>query len=127
MREYNTSVISHDLAYSTQALSTQPIRYTNTFRSSVLETAPVDAAGQAKINNKSANQLHYKSRDKLQNERPLTSKVQRTSYQDSNIFGYKPTEDITVQKSAKQEQANSRIRATATYNSKVFDNLDGSY
>jgi len=71
--------------------------------------------------------LHNKSIDKLQKERPLTSKVQRTSYQDSNIFGYKPTEDVTVQRTAKEELPNSRVRATATFYSKVFDNLDGSY
>jgi hypothetical protein len=71
--------------------------------------------------------VHNKSRDKLFNERPLTGKVQRTSYQDSNIFGYKGNDDITVQNAVKQDKAASRVRESATFQSKVFDNLDGSY
>lgn len=71
--------------------------------------------------------MHNKSRDKLFNERPLTGKVQRTSYQDSNIFGYKGNDDITVQNAVKQDKAASRVRESATFQSKVFDNLDGSY
>jgi len=73
--------------------------------------------------------VHNKSLDKLFNERPLTGKVQRASYQDSNIFGYKGNNDITVQKAVNQkgDTAFSRVRETATFQSKVFDNLDGSY
>jgi hypothetical protein len=38
---------------------------------------------------KSAQQVHAKSRERLEVEKPQVAKVIRTSYQDSNIFGYK--------------------------------------
>lgn len=34
-------------------------------------------------------------------QRPTTAKVMRTSFQDSNIFGYKANTDVTVQETAK--------------------------
>jgi len=51
MREYNTSVISHEDAYSSQALSTSNVRMTNTFRSSVLDSGDET---HARLNNKNA-------------------------------------------------------------------------
>lgn len=78
---------------------------------------------QARINNKTASQVHAKSRERLFSEKPLTAKVQRTSYQDSNIFGYKDQADITVQNSAKGDQRAQRLRQTPTYNSRVFNQV----
>jgi hypothetical protein len=37
-----------------------------------------------------------KSQERIFRNRPLTAKVQRASYQDSNIFGYKDCTDPTV-------------------------------
>lgn len=71
--------------------------------------------------------MHLKSRDRLFIEKPLTAKIQRASYQDSNIFGYKEREDITVQTTAKADDKATRLRNNQTFQSKAFDNLDGSY
>ena len=79
------------------------------------------------MNNKTAMQVHAQSVDRLFNDKANTAKVQRASYQDSNIFGYKDTGDITVQFSAKRDQSSSRVRNNGTFNSRVFDNLDGAY
>ena len=128
LKEYGTSVISHDLSYATnsEVSHRHSVRMTDTYKSRVLDPVK-EQAELARLNNKTAEQVHAKSRDRLFHEMPLAAKVQRTSYQDSNIFGYKDQDDITVQNSAKREQAGSRIRHTATYQSRVFDNLDGSY
>lgn len=128
LKEYGTSVISHDLSYATNSeISTRHnVRTNDTFKSRVMD-AVKETVELARLNNKTAEQVHAKSRDRLFNEMPLAAKVQRTSYQDSNIFGYKDQDDITVQNSAKRQQAGSRLRNTATYQSRVFDALDGSY
>ncbi len=130
LREYGTSVISHDLSYASNSEISQHsrkgVRLTDTYKSRVLD--PVQEQVElARLNNKTAEQVHAKSKERLFHEKPLAAKVQRTSYQDSNIFGYKEQDDITVQFSAKRAQAGSRLRHTATYQSRVFDNLDGSF
>ena len=61
-----------------------------------------------------------KSRDRLFKNNPLTSKVQRTSYQDSNIFGYKDSADLTVQGQAAQGDKEQKLRSNPTFNSRVF-------
>ena len=54
-------------------------------------------------------------------DKPLAAKVQRTSYQDSNIFGYKETNNPTVQGSATKDQKQAKIRNNATFESRVFE------
>jgi len=100
LKEYHTDIISHELSYSnTPNLGTAPrVRFTNTYKSNVLASTPsMDVPEQALTGKITAEQVHLKSRDRLFIEKPLTAKIQRASYQDSNIFGYKEREDITVQ------------------------------
>jgi hypothetical protein len=99
LKEYHTDIISHELSYSnTPNLGTAPrVRFTNTYKSNLLASTPtMDVPEQALTGKITAEQVHLKSRDRLFNEKPLTAKIQRASYQDSNIFGYKEREDITV-------------------------------
>jgi hypothetical protein len=124
LREYGTTVIAHDLAYHNNTIdvaSPTKIRNSNTFMSRVMEIAEHESA---KINKKTAHQVHAKSRERLINENPLSAKVLRASYQDSNIFGYKEDGDITVQNSAKKTLAGSKVRTTGTFSSRVFDSMD---
>lgn len=124
LREYGTSVIAHDLAYhnnSVDITSSSKIRNSNTFMSRVMEIAENESA---KINKKTAHQVHSKSCERLLNVNPLTAKVLRASYQDSNIFGYKEDGDVTVQNSAKRGLAGSRMRTTGTFSSRVFETVD---
>jgi hypothetical protein len=72
------------------------VRLTNTYKSNVLASTPMDVPEQVLTGKITAEQVHLKSRDRLFNEKPLTAKILRTSYQDSNIFGYKDRQDITV-------------------------------
>lgn len=67
----------------------QNVRVNNTFKSSVMDQIP-----------ESSHKAHAKSKDRMQANRPLTAKIERTSYQDSNIFGTKDGSDFTVQSSA---------------------------
>jgi len=93
LREYGTNVISHDLSYSNEALSPQIVRNTNTFKSKVYEQ---QEKTYTQFGYRTASQVHTTSKERLFRDRPNTAKIQRTSYQDSNIFGYKEQEDITV-------------------------------
>ena len=130
LKEYHTDIISHELSYSnTPNLGTAPrVRFTNTYKSNVLASTPtMDVTEQALTGKITAEQVHLKSRDRLFNEKPLTAKIQRASYQDSNIFGYKEREDITVQTTAKADDKATRLRNNQTFQSKAFDHLDGSY
>ena len=101
LREYGTDIISHELCYSSNAdqnSNSRYIRNTDTFKSRVLDSTlpdPVFNIPRAAL--KTAINVHEKSRERLLVERPLAAKVQRTSYQDSNIFGYKDEQNITVQ------------------------------
>ena len=59
LREYGTTVIAHDLAYHNNSVadlcSPSKIRNSNTFMSRVMEIAEHESA---KINKKTANQVH---------------------------------------------------------------------
>ena len=112
LREYGTSVISHDLSYASNSEISQHTRSNNVRNTDTYKSR--EQPEVARLNNKTAEQVHAKSKERLYNERPLAAKVQRTSYQDSNIFGYKEQDDITVQFSAKREYQGSRVRHTAT-------------
>lgn len=107
LKEYGTDLISHDASVQNNG----PVRANNTFKSSVMsqvgeyENTPQRAA---------------KSRDRIFADNPLTSKVQRASYQDSNIFGYKGEEDPTVQGSASRNNRDTRIRQNPTFSSRIF-------
>jgi uncharacterized protein YecA (UPF0149 family) len=84
LREYGTSVISHDLSYASNSDISQHsrrnnVRNTDTYKSRVLD-AVQEQAELARLNNKTAEQVHAKSKERLNNERPLAAKVQRTSY-----------------------------------------------
>ncbi len=131
LKEYHTDIISHELSYAnTPNLNSgvpPRVRLTNTHKSNVLASTPMDVPEQALTGKITAEQVHLKSRDRLFNEKPLTAKILRTSYQDSNIFGYKDREDITVQATAKADERGQRLRVNGTYQSKAFDHLDGSY
>lgn len=98
LKEYHTDIISHELSYAnTPNISSGPkVRLTNTYKSNVLASTPMDVPEKVLTGKITAEQVHLKSRDRLFNEKPLTAKILRTSYQDSNIFGYKDREDITV-------------------------------
>jgi hypothetical protein len=76
MREYGTDVLSHDPSVTDSGFN---VRANNTFKSSVMDQAPPEFTPQNKA----------KSRERVFSSRPLVSQVQRASYQDSNIFGYK--------------------------------------
>ena len=82
------------------------MRNSNTFKSNVLGN---DSGGQAPM----------RSKDVFK-EKPLAAKVQRTSYQDSNIFGYKMGDNATVQPSATHESRSMRERNNPTFASRVF-------
>jgi len=71
LREYGTDILSHS-AENTGAART---RHNNTFKSSAFDQAPPNAKAV--------------SRERFHPDRPLTAQIQRTSFQDSNIFGYK--------------------------------------
>ena len=87
-REYGTDVLSHpDHNVVDYNRST---RYNNTMKSSAFHNEP-DRHENQKLTNKRNNFLA---------DKPLTTKVARASYQDSNIFGYKNSENGTVQASA---------------------------
>jgi hypothetical protein len=129
LKEYHTDIISHEMSYAnTPNMGSAPrVRLTNTYKSNVLASTPMDVPEQVLTGKITAEQHHFLSRDRLFNEKPLTAKILRASYQDSNIFGYKEREDITVQVTAKAEDKNQRLRINQTFQSKAFDNLDGSY
>ena len=82
LQEYGTEILTHD---PTISRDNSRVRFNNTFKSSILEQDP-----------KPQDSYHNRSRDRLYTNRPLSSQVQRTSYQDSNIFGYKDETNITV-------------------------------
>ena len=69
---------------------TRKTRYTNTQRSNAFHNEP--------------DHMHTKNLENKRNfnfaEKPLKAQVQRASYQDSNIFGYKHESTGTVQPSA---------------------------
>ena len=82
MKEYGTDVLSHN-PHAVESSSNA--RSNNTFKSSIMDQTP-------DINNNKA-----KSRERIFSSRPLVSQVQRASYQDSNIFGYKDQGSETIQ------------------------------
>ena len=131
LREYGTDIISHELCYKNNCDNTHSnaprVRNTDTFKSKVLESTPMDVSDRVLSGIRSAQQVHAKSRERLALEKPLTGKITRASYQDSNIFGYKDQNDATIQPPARVEPANLRQRNSGTYQSKAFDHLDGSY
>ena len=128
MREYGTDIISHDNCYNNTCDNQHSrVRNTNTYKSKVLEQTPIDVPERVLSGMKTAQQVHAKSRERLDVEKPLAAKVIRTSYQDSNIFGYKDQEDVTIQNPAKYPPKDPKYRNTGTFTSKAFDHLDGSY
>ena len=132
LREYGTDVISHDLSYAKiqiDARSYTRVRNTDTYKSKILEATPAPEVVPDRLLSgmRTAQQVHAKSRERVIIEKPLTAKILRTSYQDSNIFGYKDESDPTVQSSAKDSGKQSRLRNTGTFKSKAFDHLDGTF
>lgn len=95
------------------------VRVNNTFKSSVMPAAE-DNNGGFFSEDRSA-----KVREKIFKERPLTSKVQRASYQDSNIFGYKDEYSATTQATALREQSSGKTRYNGTFHSRVFGTTNG--
>lgn len=61
-----------------------------------------------------------RSKERIFRNNPLRSSVTRASYQDSNIFGTKNNDAATTQQSAASESNFGRVRATATFTSRVF-------
>ena len=53
-------------------------------------------------------------------QKPLMADRARSSWQDSNIFGYKERENTTVQKAVKVDDRDARVRNNPTFSSKVF-------
>ncbi len=97
LREYGTDIISHDNCYNnTSDKNHSRVRNTDTYKSKVLEQTPIDVPERVLSGMKTAQQVHAKSCQRLAVEIPLTAKVIRASYQDSNIFGYKDLEDVTI-------------------------------
>ena len=109
-REYGTDLISHPnqnvVDYGAQAKQ----RYTNTTRSNVFHFEP-DRQGAAKTQAK---------REAVFKDNPLTTKVTRASYQDSNIFGTKSADTGTVQASAARPASGNKMRQQNTFHSSVF-------
>lgn len=105
------------------------MRNTDTYKSKILESTPAPEIIPDRVLSglRTAQQVHAKSRERVIVEKPLTAKILRTSYQDSNIFGYKEDSDPTVQNSAKNGFKDTRMRNNGTFQSKAFDNLDGTY
>jgi hypothetical protein len=93
------------------------VRNTDTYKSKVLEATPAPEIVPERILSgmRTAEQVHAKSRERVIIEKPLTAKILRTSYQDSNIFGYKQETDPTVQSTAKSSSKQTRMRNTGTY------------
>lgn len=94
MREYGTDILSHS-SQPIEATPSKSIRNNNTFKSSVMPVKNPHTQYEPHDTIKDA-----KSKDRLNMNTPFAAKVQRASYQDSNIFGYKDTKDPTVQSSA---------------------------
>ena len=82
LKEYHTDIISHELSYaSTPNLGSAPrVRLTNTYKSNVLASTPMDVPEQVLTGKLTAEQQHFLSRDRLFNEKPLTAKILRASY-----------------------------------------------
>ena len=107
-REYGTDVLSHpDHNVVDYNRST---RYNNTMKSSAFHNEP-DRHETQKLANKRNNFLA---------DKPLTTKVARASYQDSNIFGYKNSENGTVQASAVGPGRQVNERTSNTFSSQAF-------
>jgi len=90
--------------------NTSRTRQNNTFKSSILASADRDFPSSPT----------QPKRDKFHPKRALISSVTRTSFQDSNIFGYKNTADLTVQPDQYQPQKSTRTRDNNTFRSNVF-------
>ena len=81
-REYGTDVISHELSYANNS-EIHPqvnVRAHNTHLSRVLETEGGEPDINYRIGLKYAQNVHARSRERLLKERPLTTKIMRTSY-----------------------------------------------
>lgn len=107
-REYGTDVLSHPdrnvVDYNRQA------RYSNNIKSNAFHNEPDHQENrrlEAKRNNNFA-------------EKPQKAQVQRASYQDSNIFGYKHESSGTVQPSAVGQGRQVDVRNTGTFSSQAF-------
>ena len=113
-REYNTDVLSHPdhnvVDYNRNT------RYNNNVRSNVFHNEPDHEARQRVVN----------KRENTFADKPLATKVQRASYQDSNIFGTKDTTVGTVQPAAVGPAKDTRMRQSNTFNSNVFGGGPGA-
>jgi len=88
LKEYGTSILNHEEA-GLQTPQTRNVRNNNTFKSSAFSTEPDEQLSPAL-------KRSAKSRENLFKAKPIMCDIQRASYQDSNIFGYKCTDDLTV-------------------------------
>jgi|Transcript_15866 hypothetical protein len=114
-REYGTDVLSHpDQNVVDYNRST---RYTNTMKSNAFHNEP-DHKANKRLENKRKNNFA---------EKACKAQVQRASYQDSNIFGYKHESSGLVQPSAVGAGREVNMRNTDTFSSQAFgEPIDGS-
>lgn len=109
-REYHTDILSHG---NEQGQNTSRTRQNNTFKSSILFSADRDFPS-------SPRQI---CREKFHPKRPLIASVTRTSFQDSNFFGNKDCQSLTIQPDQLKAQKSTRTRDNGTYQSNVFSPL----
>ena len=104
-REYGTDVLSHPdqnvVDYNRQA------RYNNNVRSNAFHNEP-DHQETRRLEERRNNNFA---------EKPQKAQVQRASYQDSNIFGYKHESSGLVQPSAVGRGREIGVRDTNTFQS----------
>jgi len=109
-REYHTDILSHG---TEQGQTTSRTRQNNTFKSSILYSADRDFPSSPR----------QVSREKFHPKRALVASVTRTSFQDSNLFGNKETQSLTIQPDQLKPQKSTRTRDNSTFQSNVFSPL----
>jgi len=67
LKEYHTNIISHEISYAnTPNIGSVPkVRLTNTYKSNVLASTPMDVPEKVLAGKISAEEQHFKSRDWL--------------------------------------------------------------
>ena len=74
LKEYGTNVISHDLSYSNDSVSSK-VRLTDTFKSRVQELEVAEKSVLPRAGYKSAVKVHENSKERLFSERPFTTPI----------------------------------------------------
>lgn len=105
-REYGTDILNHQSG--TEQGNNSRTRQNNTFKSQILAQGGYPESPR------------HASKDRYHPKKTLVSSITRTSFQDSNIFGYKSNEHLTIQPGETVPQRTSRVRDNSTFQSNVF-------